>query len=198
MRWNVRIERPLERARSRRDRRGLRNMDEWNPVRLLAADQIDLSDIGFWERPLDEREGAFRLLRRERPLAFFKEPPVLPELALFVPEGPGYRAVTRHAHIVEVSRHPEIYQSGKGATSIPDMPEELLEYFGSMVNTDDPRHAQLRRIVSAGVQPPHDQEHRGSHRVRGQRGHQSCRRPRVAATSSWTSPLSSRSRSSAA
>jgi len=70
-----------------------------------------------------------------------------------VPEGPGYRAVTRHAHITEVSRHPEIYQSGKGATSIPDMPEELLEYFGSMVNTDNPRHAQLRRIVSAAFSP---------------------------------------------
>ena len=123
------------------------------PREVLAADQIDLSDIGFWERPLDEREGRRRALRRERPLAFFKEPPVLPELSLFVPEGPGYRAVTRHAHIVEVSRHPEIYQSGKGATSIPDMPEELLEYFGSMVNTDNPRHAQLRRIVSAAFSP---------------------------------------------
>ena len=70
-----------------------------------------------------------------------------------MPEGPGYRAVTRHADIAEVSRHPEIYQSGKGATSIPDMPEELLEYFGSMVNTDNPRHAQLRRIVSAAFSP---------------------------------------------
>jgi cytochrome P450 len=123
------------------------------PREVLAADQIDLSDIGFWERPLDEREGAFQLLRRERPLAFFQEPPVLPELSLFVPEGPGYRAVTRHADIAHVSRHPEIYQSGKGATSIPDMPEELLEYFGSMVNTDNPRHAQLRRIVSAAFSP---------------------------------------------
>jgi cytochrome P450 len=123
------------------------------PREVLAVDQIDLSDIGFWERPPDEREGAFQLLRRERPLAFFKEPPVLPELSLFVPEGPGYRAVTRHADIAHVSRHPEIYQSGKGATSIPDMPEELLEYFGSMVNTDNPRHAQLRRIVSAAFSP---------------------------------------------
>jgi cytochrome P450 len=123
------------------------------PREVLAADEIDLSDISFWERPLEEREGAFRLLRRERPLAFFKEPPVLPELALFVPEGPGYRAVTRHADLAEVSRHPEIYLSGKGSTSIPDMPEELLEYFGSMVNTDNPRHAQLRRIVSAAFSP---------------------------------------------
>ena len=123
------------------------------PREALAIEQIDLSDIAFWELPRDEREGAFRLLRREHPLAYFEEPPIIPELSLFVPEGPGYRAVTRHADVAEVSRHPEIYQSGKGSTSIADMPEELLEYFGSMVNTDNPRHAQLRRIVSAAFSP---------------------------------------------
>jgi methyl-branched lipid omega-hydroxylase len=123
------------------------------PREALTIEQIDLSDIAFWELPRDEREGAFRLLRREHPLAYFEEPPIIPELSLFVPEGPGYRAVTRHADVAEVSRHPEIYQSGKGSTSIADMPEELLEYFGSMVNTDNPRHAQLRRIVSAAFSP---------------------------------------------
>jgi methyl-branched lipid omega-hydroxylase len=123
------------------------------PREVLTIDQIDLSDMAFWERPWEEREGAFRLLRRERPLAFFNEPEVPPELAQFIPEGPGFRAVTRHADITEVSRHPEIYQSGKGATSLPDIPEELLEYLGSLVNTDNPRHAHLRRIVSAAFNP---------------------------------------------
>jgi methyl-branched lipid omega-hydroxylase len=123
------------------------------PREVLTIDQIDLSDMGFWERPLEEREGAFRLLRRERPLAFFKEPDVPPELAQFIPEGPGYRAVTLHADIAEVSRHPEIFRSGKGATSLPDIPEELLEFLGSLVNTDNPRHAHLRRIVSAAFNP---------------------------------------------
>ena len=61
--------------------------------------------------------------------------------------------MTRHAHIAEISRHPEIYQSGKGATGLPDLPEELAEYFGSLVNTDNPRHAHLRRIVSAAFSP---------------------------------------------
>ena len=70
-----------------------------------------------------------------------------------MPEGPGYRAVTRHAHISEVSRHPEIYRSGQGATSILDMPEEMLEFFGSMISMDNPRHARLRRIVSAAFNP---------------------------------------------
>lgn len=123
------------------------------PRHALALSEIDLSDMGFWERPWAEREGAFQLLRRERPLAFFDEPEMPGELALSMPRGPGYRAVTRHAHVSEVSRHPEIYLSGQGATSILDMPEEMLEYFGSMINTDNPRHARLRRIVSAAFNP---------------------------------------------
>jgi cytochrome P450 len=33
------------------------------------------------------------------------------------------------------------------------MPEEMLEFFGSMINMDNPRHARLRRIVSAAFNP---------------------------------------------
>jgi cytochrome P450 len=44
--------------------------------------------------------------------------------------------------------HPKIFCSGKGATSIPDLPVEFLEFFGSMINMDDPRHGRLRRLVS--------------------------------------------------
>jgi methyl-branched lipid omega-hydroxylase len=123
------------------------------PREVLAFDQIDLSNSSFWTRPWEEREGAFRLLRREHPLAFFPEPALPGQLAQLVPKGRGYRAVTRHAHIAEISRHPEIFRSGQGATSIVDMPEELLDYFGSMISTDDPRHARLRRIVSAAFNP---------------------------------------------
>ena len=61
--------------------------------------------------------------------------------------------VTRHADIVEASRQPELFCSGRGAVSILDMPEEFLEFFGSMINMDDPRHARLRGIVSAGFTP---------------------------------------------
>jgi cytochrome P450 len=123
------------------------------PREVLGFEEIDLSDNAFWTRPWEEREGAFQLLRREHPLAFFKEPPFFSKVAQMLPKGPGYRAVTRHAHITEISRHPEIYRSGNGATSILDMPEEMLEYFGSMINMDNPRHARLRRIVSAAFNP---------------------------------------------
>jgi cytochrome P450 len=123
------------------------------PESVLAVDQIDLSDLAFWERPWAEREGAFQLLRRERPLAFFEEPDATEISALAPPPGPGYRAVTRHADVVEVSRHPEIYGSGQGAVSILDLPAEMVEYFAGMISTDNPRHARLRRIVSAAFNP---------------------------------------------
>ena len=61
--------------------------------------------------------------------------------------------MTRHADVVEISRHPEIYCSGQGAVSILDLPPEMVEYFAGMISTDNPRHARLRRIVSAAFNP---------------------------------------------
>ena len=124
-----------------------------HPRSVLSVDEINLSDMEFWARPWDEREGAFQTLRRERPMAFFEEPEIPEALTYVVPRGPGYYALTRHADISEASRHPEIYQSGAGATSMIDMPEEMLDFFGSMINMDNPRHARLRRIVSAAFNP---------------------------------------------
>jgi cytochrome P450 len=123
------------------------------PRSVLTPDEIDLSDLAFWARPWDEREGAFATLRRERPMPFYEEPDIPEALSMVIPKGDGYRALTRHAHISEASRHPEIFQSGRGATSIVDMPEEMLDFFGSMINMDNPRHARLRRIVSAAFNP---------------------------------------------
>ena len=119
------------------------------PSNALALDEIDLSDMTFWERPPLEREAAFRTLREQKPLAFFTEP----EMPGPIPAGEGYRAVVKYDDILEVSKNPEVYCSGKGATSIADMPEFMLDYFGSMINMDDPRHARLRKIVSAGFTP---------------------------------------------
>jgi cytochrome P450 len=119
------------------------------PKRVLSVDEIKLSDQAFWLRPLEEREGAFATLRAERPLSFHEEPylEVLP-----FPKGPGYWAVTRYADVLEVSRSPEIFCSGRGS-NIGDLPPEFAEFFGSMINMDDPRHARLRRIVSRGFTP---------------------------------------------
>ncbi len=109
--------------------------------------EIDLSDLDFWTRPLDEVDAAFTTLRAEDPMRHFEEPHMEP-----MPRGAGYIALTRHADVVEASRHPDLYCSGMG-TNIGDMPPSFNEFFGSMINMDDPRHARMRRIVSRGFTP---------------------------------------------
>lgn len=114
----------------------------------MQLSEIDLSDIeGFWTEPMAVREAAFETLRREDPIRFF------PELGTeYLAAGPGYYALTKHADIVAASRQPDLFQSGAG-TNIPDLPPEFNEFFGSMINMDDPRHARLRKLVSAGFTP---------------------------------------------
>jgi cytochrome P450 len=112
------------------------------------ASAIDLSQLDFWTRPWAEREAGFATLRRERPIAFFEEPEIP-----FLPKGRGFYAITRHADILEISRQPEVFCSSQGATSIPDMPAEMNEFYGSMINMDDPRHQHLRGIVSRRFTP---------------------------------------------
>ncbi len=119
----------------------------------LRVDDIELSNLDFWQEPWSVREDAFATLRAERPIAYFPDPEIEVETIVPIPPGPGYYAVTRYADVVEISRHPELYCSGQSGTTILDMPPELLEFFGSMINMDDPRHARLRRIVSAAFNP---------------------------------------------
>ncbi|MCF6476345.1 cytochrome P450 [Nonomuraea sp. MG754425] len=115
----------------------------------MSVLDFDLSDRGFWAKPMTEREEAFERLRSLRAPAFFEEM----EMS-YAPKGPGYYALVKHADILEASRNPEVFCSGDGgATNIPDMPAEFAEYFGSMINMDDPRHARLRRIVSRAFTP---------------------------------------------
>ncbi len=109
---------------------------------------IDLSSVDFWTRPPEEREAAFATLRRE-PITLFREPDYIPGL----PAGAGFYAIARHADVLEMSRQPELFCSGQGATTINDMPVEMLEFYGSMINMDDPRHARLRRIVFRSFTP---------------------------------------------
>ena len=114
----------------------------------MRLDEIDLSDVeGFWALPLEDREEAFATLRRDDPIRFFDETGTE-----FLTAGPGYWAVTRHADVIEASRNAASFCSGYGV-NIPDLPREFNEFFGSMISMDDPRHARLRKVVSAGFTP---------------------------------------------
>ncbi|GAT68329.1 cytochrome P450 [Planomonospora sp. ID91781] len=114
----------------------------------VSLGEIDLSDLAFWERPTAEREAAFAVLRAQPGPVRFPEPEIP-----FAPVGPGYYALVRHADVVDASRNAEVFCSGRSSTSIQDLPAEFNEYFGSMINMDDPRHARLRRIVSRAFTP---------------------------------------------
>jgi len=115
----------------------------------VALGTFQLSDPAFWVAPRDYREGAFRTLRREQPVSFWEEWE-FPDSP--VPKGPGYWAITSHDDVWHVSRHPELFQSGRGV-NIADLPMEIAEFFGSMIAMDDPRHFRLRSIVSKGFTP---------------------------------------------
>ena len=103
----------------------------------------------FWRRHRREAEEDLRRLRSE-PLTFFPGFQFGDELAGM--KTPGAWVVPRHAPILEVSRNPQIYSSAQGIT-INDFPPEFNEYFNSIIAMDDPRHARLRRLVSAGFTP---------------------------------------------
>jgi cytochrome P450 len=116
----------------------------------MSVADIDLSSPEFWAQSDPERDAAFARLRAEKPIAFFDEM-VFDENAT---PGPGYWALTRYEDVWRVSRHPDIFQSGKGV-NIPDLPVEISEFFGSMIAMDAPRHSELRGIVQRGFTPRH-------------------------------------------
>ncbi len=117
-------------------------------IDTVPLDQIDLSEEGFWLRSRPFREGAFQTLRDERPVARFDEVPFGP-----LPAGPGYHVLSTMKDVLYASKNPQIFGSGQGATSVADLPPEFLEFFGSIINMDDPRHAIQRKIVSAAFTP---------------------------------------------
>lgn len=64
-----------------------------------------------------------------------------------------YWAVTQYHELTEISRRPQEFCSGKGSISIIDMPSEAVEYFGSFIAMDDPRHFRQRSIVQRSFTP---------------------------------------------
>ncbi|MEU9129480.1 cytochrome P450 [Kitasatospora sp. NPDC048540] len=113
------------------------------PVRTDFPSGADLADPEFWRRPAAERSEAFARLRAlERPVVFTDRA-----------TGRGFHALVRHADVVAASRTPEVFLSGPGVTT-PEPARWVRAVFGdSMVNLDDPRHADLRRIVSRAFTP---------------------------------------------
>jgi cytochrome P450 len=113
----------------------------------VPVDDIDFGDFTVWPDGDLAREAMFAKLRRERPLSFHSEP----GFESF-PAGPGYWSLVKYDDVQFVSRNPDLFVSGRG-TNVPDMPAEVNELFGSMINMDAPRHTKLRLIVNRGFTP---------------------------------------------
>ncbi|MBA2691566.1 MAG: cytochrome P450 [Rubrobacter sp.] len=97
--------------------------------------EIDLSSHdAFVERVPHEW---FRTLRREAPVFFNPEP-----------DGPGFYAVTRYDDIRAVHKDFATYSSEVGGTSLEDLEPDQIEARKSMIDTDPPRHKELRGLIA--------------------------------------------------
>jgi cytochrome P450 len=117
----------------------------------VALDEIDLSDFDFWLQPEEHRDGAFRTLRHESPVHWCRG--YSPVEGSFPVDGRGYWSLSRHEDVWAASRNPQLFCSSRGGVNISDMPEQISEFFGSMIAMDDPKHARLRGIVQKGFTP---------------------------------------------
>jgi len=115
----------------------------------IEPDRYALGHLGFWARPLAEREAAFAEMRAlARPLWI----PIINNTPL-AKKDDGVWAIVRHADVVRASRTPELFSSEPSAGSAIDTPPWLSKYFDSMINMDDPRHARIRKVVARAFSP---------------------------------------------
>ena len=102
------------------------------PIDLLAA---------TWGRGVPHDQ--FDVLRREAPVYWHPEP-----------AGPGFWAVTKHDDVRRISRDQTTFSSELGGTFIPDQDEEVLAQLRlTILNMDEPKHGNYRRIVAKGFTP---------------------------------------------
>ena len=112
-------------------------------------DPADVSSSEFWAGTAKDREEVFAELRANRPISWHR--PV--KNGMFEdPNDQGFWAVVRHADLVEVTRRPGDFLSGKGIT-FESIPPELLDAAQGFIAMDPPRHTKIRRLVAAAFTP---------------------------------------------
>ncbi len=106
-----------------------------------------LIEPSFWMQPLDDRMREMVDIREAGP---FSEVPFHNELT---GQDERFHAVTRFDEVVAISKDAKNFSSAQGAISIVDLPPEALEFFGSFINMDNPRHQRQRAIVAKTFTP---------------------------------------------
>lgn len=113
-----------------------------------TVDDIQLGDLEFWSKPLDERNDAFERLRNQPTMAFHEEIWTVDGGV----KGPGFWSAVTYDDVRMVNRQAQSFSSASGITLGESAPE-TLEFFGSMIVMDDPRHAKFRLLVQKGFTP---------------------------------------------
>jgi cholest-4-en-3-one 26-monooxygenase len=71
-----------------------------------------------------------------------------------MPGWPGFWAVTRHADVEHVSRHPELFSSARRLSLFGEVPEHHIQIQRlMMLNMDPPQHTRQRAFVNRGFTP---------------------------------------------
>lgn len=112
-------------------------------------DPADVSSLDFWSGTARDREKVFAELRANRPISWHR--PV--HNGMFEdPNDQGFWAVVRHADLVEVTRRPQDFLSGRGIT-FESLPPEALDAAQGFIAMDPPRHTKIRRLMAAAFTP---------------------------------------------
>ena len=102
------------------------------PARGLRPGDVDLSDPKTFLAGVPQEY--FRVLREQDPV-HWQEECVLP---VFLP-GPGYWALTRYEDVAFVSKHPEIFSTALGSSSLNDLrPRERRMAHDQLIQMDPP------------------------------------------------------------
>ena len=107
----------------------------------LALDDVDLTDLGVWERGRPVRAGSRSFAARRRSSGSPR------------PTVAASGSSRRYDDIVQVSKDWETYSSETGGTSLEDLTPEEVEARKSMLDTDPPAHTRLRALVNKGFTP---------------------------------------------
>lgn len=115
-----------------------------------ALDDIDLTDLDRFVDGFPHE--VFTVLRREAPVWF--HPPTA-----HTPDGEGFWVVSRHSDCVTAGAAKDLFSSqtgpgrdGAGGTLIEDLPGGFAA--GVLLNmTDDPRHHEVRRLLTPSLSP---------------------------------------------
>ncbi len=109
------------------------------------APEINLVDVDAYQRggaPHDQ----FTWLRQHAPVYWHANGGD--------PAWPGFWAVTGHADIEHISRHPEIFSSSRRLVLFAETPEDQIEMQRlMMLNMDPPQHTRQRSFVNRGFTP---------------------------------------------